>query len=335
MIDFQTLRRTWIVDEIGVNHEGDEKVATDLIEKAARAGVDAVKFQTFEIEHYISTTQPDRWKRTKGFQLSREAFRRLRDVARANGVVFFSTPFGLADVDFLDKLATIFKVSSGDLTFLELIRYVATKNKPIIISKGLGTEAEIEAAVETVFKVRPSAETDGSLMLMHCVAAYPTEASDANLRNLLWLKQRFGLPVGYSDHTLGIKACELAVAVGAVALEKHFTYRKEDQTFHDHKISADPKDLTDLVAAVRQAETYLGRFDRLRTEDEKKVEAHMRRSIGAARDIKGGTPITREALTWLRPAWGLPVDALPRIVGRTLKRDISKGELIRHEDLAS
>src|SRR5262245_65758871 len=113
MIDFQTLRRTWIVDEIGVNHEGDEKVATDLIEKAARAGVDAVKFQTFEIEHYISTTQPDRWKRTKGLQLSREAFRRLRDVAPANGDVFFYPTIGQAQVYVLDNLDKLVKVASG------------------------------------------------------------------------------------------------------------------------------------------------------------------------------------------------------------------------------
>lgn len=334
-MDFTDLPRTWIIAEIGVNHEGDEAVAADLIRKAAAAGADAVKFQTFEVEHYVSTEQPERWERCKRFELSRDAFRRLALVAREAGVTFFSTPLGLADIDFLVELAPVIKISSGDLTFLDLIGHAARSGKPMIISTGLGTEEEIAAAVETVLAVRPSARQDGSLMLMHCVSAYPTPPEEANLRNMHWLTQRFGLPVGYSDHTLGTKACELAVAAGAVALEKHFTYRKEDQAFHDHKLSADPADLEALVKAVREAETYLGVPVRSRTESELKMVAHMRRSIATTVDVPAGVPVKREWLTWLRPQWGLGPDEMGRVVGKPLNKALKAGSIVRTEDLGA
>lgn len=334
ILNFNELNRTWIVAEIGVNHEGDEAVGADLIGKAAAAGADAVKFQTFEIEHYISTEQPERHARTKRFQLTRDAFRRLKQTADDCGVLFFSTPFGLNDVDFLDEIQPIFKISSGDLTFLDLIEKVARKGKPMIVSTGLGTADEVAAGVERILAVRPAAQSDGSLLLMHCVSVYPADGGDANLRNILWLKDRFGLPVGYSDHTLGTKACELAVAVGAVALEKHFTYRKEDQAFHDHLLSADPDDLVELVGAVRRAETYLGRYDRRPGEAEIKNAENMRRAIGTLADIAEGEVIRADQLTWLRPAWGLGPDAMGEAVGRTAKHAIKAGSLIRSEDLA-
>lgn len=333
-MNFKALPRTWIIAEIGVNHEGDEAVAADLIRKAAAAGADAVKFQTFEVEHYVSTEQPERWERCKRFELSRDAFRRLAKVAEEAGVTFFSTPLGLADVDFLTEIAPIIKISSGDLNFLDLIAHSAATGKPLIISTGLGTEAEIEAAVAAVLAVRPTAREDGSLMLMHCVSAYPTPAEECNLRNMHWLRDRFGLPVGYSDHTLGTKACELAVAAGAVALEKHFTYRKEDQAFHDHRLSADPADLIALVEAVRQAETYLGSPVRSRTESETKMLAHMRRSIATTRDIPAGVPVQREWLTWLRPQWGLGPQDMAAVIGKPLNKPLAAGAIVREEDLA-
>ena len=333
-MDFRTLDRTWIAAEIGVNHEGDEAVAIDLINKAAHAGADAVKFQTFEIEHYISTEQPERYQRTKGFQLSRDAFRRLKAAADAAGVLFFSTPLSFHDVAFLDEIAPIFKVSSGDLTFLDLIETIAATNKPMIVSTGLGSHDEIAAAVDRILSVRPSARDDGSLMLMHCVSVYPTDANNANLRNIQWLKDAFGVPVGYSDHTLGTKACELAVAAGAVALEKHFTYRKEDQAFHDHRLSADPDDLVALVAMVRQAERHLGNYERRPLEAEINNADNMRRSIGTIRDVAQGEVLSLDDLTWLRPAWGLGPDVMEAMVGRSVARAIPAGHLVREEDLS-
>jgi len=332
-MNFNQLTRTWIVAEIGVNHEGSEGIAADLILKAASAGVDAVKFQTFTPEHYVSTEQLERFERVSRFCLSYDAFRRLAKLANSLNLVFFSTPLGLADIDFLNEIQPIFKISSGDLTFHELIRHATRTGKPLIISTGLGTEEEIQAAIDVVFYERPSARTDGSLMLMHCVSAYPTTSEDANLRNIIWLSRRFNLPVGYSDHTLGIKACELATAVGAVALEKHFTYRKEDQVFHDHRLSADPTDLKGMVEVVREAEKYLGSEVRSRTEAELSMELHMRRSIGTLIDIPSGVPIERQWLTWVRPAWGLAPQEMDMLVGKSLNKFIKAGSLIRHEDI--
>ena len=331
-MNFKQMNQTFVIAEIGVNHEGNEDVAADLIRRAAAARADAVKFQTFKIEHYISREQPERYERTKRFQLSHDAFRRLAHVAEEAGLLFFSTPFHMDDVDFLDEIAPIFKVSSGDLTHLDLIRHIAAKRKPMIISTGLGIESEIAAAVSAVESVWSEARAQGGLLLMHCVAAYPTPAESANLRNIYMLAERFNLPVGYSDHTLGTKACELAVAAGATAVEKHFTYRKENQSFHDHGISADPKDMVELINAVRLAETYLGSKARQRTEPENML-THMRRSLGAALDIRAGTPLQKEHITWLRPAWGLEPKHCGYLLGRSLKRDVKAGQLIREEDV--
>jgi len=332
-LNFWDLDKTWIVAEIGVNHEGDSKMAAKLVRLAAEAGVDATKFQTFRAEHYVSSVQPERLRRVRKFQLSSEAFRQLAQIAKEQGVTFFSTPLHMNDVDFLDEIAPLFKISSGDLTHLALIAHTASKGKPMIISTGLGTREEIQTAVDTVLEVRPDAGSKGELMLLHCVAAYPTPAEEANLGNIRWLRDTFGLPVGYSDHTLGTKACELAVAAGAVLVEKHFTYRKENQEFHDHAISADPSDMRQLVLAVREAGTYQGAKERVRMPSEEKMLLTMRRSIGAARDIPCGQPVRREWLTYLRPAWGIPIGQVDTVVGRRLQRAVPAGDLIREEDL--
>ena len=334
-MDFRNLDRTWVVAEIGVNHEGDYDCAVDMIRKAAGSGADAVKFQTFRTEYYVSTEQPERFTRAKGFELEQSQFTQLASVAKECGVTFFSTPLHNDDIDFLKTIAPLIKISSGDLTHLSLIEHAAKTGLPLILSTGLGTQEEIASAIRAVEHVRPDIREEGDLMLMHCVAAYPTPAEQANLKNISWLQDNFGLPVGYSDHTLGTKACELAVAVGAVALEKHFTYRKEDQSFHDHHISANPTDLAELVSAVRNAEAYLGKYERQRGEEELKLLQHMRRSLGAVRDLKAGNVITAEDLTYLRPAWGLQPEQFDSVIGRSLVKDIVSGALIREEDLAS
>jgi len=332
-MNFNELGRTLIVAEIGVNHEGDVDVAADLVRQAAVSGADAVKLQTFEIQHYISSVQPERRDRTARFELTRADFRRLASVARESGLILVSTPLGFDDVDFLDELIPFYKVSSGDLTHLQLVRLVASKGKPLIVSTGLGTREEIAAAVEAVTQEQPDARESGHLMLMHCVSAYPTPPDEAGLANIRWLSEEFDLPIGYSDHTLGTKACELAVAAGAVAVEKHFTYRKENQTFHDHALSADPQDLTELVKVIRHAEVYIGPGPRERQPCEMPMLEHMRRSLGAAVDIRAGQPLAPAWIAFLRPARGVSVDRLDEVLGMRLKRDVAAGDLIRDEDL--
>ena len=333
-MNFRKLDRTWIVAEIGVNHEGNEDIAHNLIRAAAKAGADAVKFQTYVPEDFISKVQPERVEAVRGRALPHEAFRRLAKTAAESNITFFSTPLGLSDVDFLDGFAPIFKVASGEMTWIGLIERIARTGKPVVISTGLALEHEIKAAIDAVLAIRPSAREDGSLMLMHCVSAYPAPAPQAHLANIRWLIDSFELPVGYSDHTLGIKGCELAVAAGAVALEKHFTYRKENQTFRDHHLSADPADLTALVKAVREAEVYLGRYARERGAAEMENFKPARRSVAARVDIPAGAPVKAEWLTGLRPLWGIPVEESGRVVGRKLTRHVAAGDIIKDDDLA-
>jgi len=328
------LTRTWIIAEIGVNHEGDESKAADMVRKAAEAGADAVKFQTYVVEDYITAEQPERRQAVGARALSFDAFRRLAELARECGVTFFSTPLDYGSVDFLDEIAPLYKIASGDITALSLIRRVATKGKPVILSTGMASRDEIAAAIAAVLAEQPQAAENGHLALMHCTTAYPTPPEEAHLRNIGWLAREFGLPVGYSDHTLGIKACELAVAAGAVMLEKHFTYRKEDQSFHDHMVSADPRDMMDLVASVRRAEILLGSSERALRVPEKALLEPARRSLAAAVDIPAGVAIRAEWLTVMRPAWGLPPDRPEQVIGRTLVKARAKGEILRAEDLA-
>ncbi|MBF0118020.1 MAG: N-acetylneuraminate synthase family protein [Desulfobacterales bacterium] len=330
-MNFNELKRTFIIAEIGINHEGDFNIAAELVKKASECGVDAVKFQTFTPCHYVASDQPERLERIKKYALTSDHFKAIAKLAKSNGLIFFSTPFHPLNADFLDEIQPIFKISSGDLTFLELITHVAKKGKPMIISTGLGTKEEIRTAIEAVVKARSDIIEKGELMLMHCVSAYPTPDEEANIANIHWLADNFNLPVGYSDHTLGIKACELSVAAGAKAIEKHFTYRKENQVFHDHAISADPRDLKELVQAVRRAEIFIGRAVRERGPTESKMLNLMRRSIAAAVDIPAGIPVKREWLTWLRPAWGIPPERINEIIGVPLVRNIKAGSLIKEE----
>jgi N,N'-diacetyllegionaminate synthase len=331
--DFKNPGRTWIVAEAGVNHEGDLAVAEDLVRKAAESGADAVKFQTYQVEKFVSSVLPERRARSGRFQLSYRDFRRLADVAKECGILFFSTPLQTDDVDFLDGLAPLFKIASGDLTYLKLIRHAMSKGKPVIISTGAGTPAEVRAAVDAALTERPDAGETGNLVLMHCVAAYPAPDGDVNLRNITWLQREFGLPVGYSDHTLGIKTCELAVAAGATVIEKHFTYRKENQSFHDHHLSADPDDMRHLVAAIRTAETLLGGPERKRGQAESQLVEAIRRSVAAAVEIPAGQPLRREWLTGLRPGTGIPAENMESLIGKRLSRAVPTGDLIYAKDI--
>ena len=253
-VNFQQFSHTWVVAEIGVNHEGDLQKAHEMIQLAAEAGVDAVKFQTYSAERYVSSVQPERRARVKRFELTYENFETLAQDATSRRIVFFSTPLHPEDCFFLSKIAPVIKISSGDLTYLKLLEAAGRTKKPVILSTGMGSEKEIDDAVAALESVHPSIRSEGKLMLMHCVAAYPTSEHEVNLRNMEWLRERYRVPVGFSDHTVGSKACELAVAAGAVAIEKHFTYRRENQEFHDHHISADPSIMQEIVDSVRMVE---------------------------------------------------------------------------------
>jgi N,N'-diacetyllegionaminate synthase len=322
-----------VVAEIGNNHEGSLELAQDLIGRAAEAGVGAVKFQTITPESLVAPSQPERLQQLERFALPEGAFEKLSEVAKQQGVLFISTPFDMDAVDQLLPLVPAYKVSSGDLTFIPLLEKIARTGKPVILSTGMATMDEVRQAVRALDGIWGKSEgpTPG-LALLHCVSAYPTPSDQANLAMISTLR-RLGHVVGYSDHTLGVEAAILAVALGARIIEKHFTVDRARSTFRDHQLSADPSMMKELVTRVRSAVEMLGSVEKRVLPAEVATREASRRSIVAARDLLEGTTIEIEDLTWLRPSGGLSPGQEGLLLGERLGRSIGRGEPIRPEDL--
>lgn len=324
-----TDQRVVIVAEIGNNHEGDLAAATAMIRAAAEAGADVVKFQTIAPERLVSADQVDRVAQLKRFQLQRQQFEALAHIARDAGVMFMSTPFDLECVTWLDAIVPAFKIASGDNDFFPLLDRVAATGKPVLVSLGFGGHAQAASLVQ--FFTRTWAAHGVSapgLGLLHCVAAYPTPDEQANLGAIPSLRG-LGATVGYSDHTLGIKAAELAVAAGARIIEKHFTIDKGRASFRDHQLSADPDDLRRLVVAIRHAEQLMAIPVGAAPDMGPPL---ARRSIAAARAMAPGTIVAAGDLTWLRPGTGFRPGQEHELVGRTLRTAVAAGHLFHTSD---
>lgn len=327
-IDITT--RPLVIAEIGANHEGDVGTAKAMIREAARAGADAVKFQAYKAEKIVARTETARFAHFQQLSLPDPAFVELAGEAGANGLLFLSTAFDLDAVEFLDPLMPAFKVASGDLTFLPLLERMAQKGKPILLSTGMASLDEIQGALDTIqHAARISrGELGERVVLLHCVSSYPTAPEEANLRAIHRLSEAFGVPVGYSDHTLGILACLAAVAMGASVIEKHFTLRKERQTFRDHHLSADAAEMSELTRNLKVLATMLGSGEKGPMPSEQANRVSMRRSLAARRDIKAGDVISAEQITCLRPGTGLPPSQLHDVLGQVALEDIPAGHLI-------
>lgn len=319
-----------IVAEIGNNHEGDLALAEELIALAAEAGAQAVKFQTIRPEELVAGDQQARLAQLRKLSLPAEAHARLAARAKQEGVIFLSTPFYLDGVTLLDPLVPAFKVASGDNNFVPLLRRVAATGKPVLLSTGMADMGAVKVATAELESVWLENGVAPGLVLLHCVSAYPTPASEANLHAIRSLA-RLGYPVGYSDHTLGIDACLLAVALGARVLEKHFTISKNHSEFRDHKLSADPAELRLLVERVREVTTMLGDGEKRIMPSEQPHAA--RRSIAAAHELPEGHRLSPGDFTWLRPGDGLPPGQEEFLVGRFLRRAVKPGDRITPADV--
>ena len=331
--DTDLSERVLIVAEIGNNHEGSYALAEELIGRAAEAGVDAVKFQTFRTEHYVSRRDDARFERLKSFELSHDEFTKLAAVARQEGIVFLSTPFDLESVRFLDALVPAFKIASGDNTFYPLIDTVARRGKPILLSTGLADTTRVQHAKAVIEAVWAEIGVAPGLALLHCVSSYPVPPAQANLAAIGRLRAEFDCTIGYSDHTLGIEACRVAASLGARIIEKHFTLDKNHSEFRDHQLSADPGEMTELVRAVRQTETLLGSGEKRPQECEQTAERALRRSITAVRGLASGAVVTWEDITWVRPGGGLPPGKEHLILGRKLAKPVRGGDRITLESV--
>lgn len=324
----------FVIAEIGNNHEGSLGVAKRLVEAAATTGVDAVKFQTFRTEHFVARENVERFARLKGFELPPSAFGTLAELAHSLGLRFISTPLDLGSVDVLEPLVDAFKIASGDNTFYPLLERVAGTGKPVLLSTGLLDAAGVRRSVSYLREHAPAAG-GRQVAVMHCVSAYPVPPEQANLSAVTELTRELDCPVGYSDHTVGIDAVPLAVALGARIIEKHFTLDKNYSSFRDHALSADSDDMRELVRRVRTAWQMRGTGAKAPQPCELEQERGMRRSIVAAGDLPEGHVLSADDLMWVRPGGGLAPGEESSLLGRRLTRGVHCGERLLPGDVVA
>jgi N,N'-diacetyllegionaminate synthase len=331
----------FIIAEAGVNHNGDIQLAKKLIEAAKYAGADAVKFQTFKTEEVVSQKTrlvPYQKEFAKGcrtqfdmlkvLELTDQDHRELMSFARAMGIVLISTPGDFASVELLDKLGVLlFKIGSDDLTNVPLLKLVASKGKPILLSTGMSTLAEVKEAVRVIHGVKRV-----PLVVMHATTEYPCPLKDVNMRALSTIKDAFGFPVGYSDHTAGVSASMAAVSRGASVIEKHLTI---DRTLPgpDHTSSYEPEEFKIFVKLIRETEECLGSAEKAPTAVEKRDINCIRKSITVKVDLPKGAVLKKEHLAIKRPQAGLLPKEYFRIIGRKLKKSVKRDTPIKKSDL--
>lgn len=323
-----------VIAEIGNNHEGDFGLAAEMIHAAVAAGAHAVKFQTIQPERLVSATQAARIEQLGRYAFSRDQFVDLAGIAHAAGAMFLSTPFSPDVVAWLNPLVPAFKIASGDNNFTPLLEAVAATGKPVLLSTGMTELAGIDTACQTIENAARANGQSSEVALLHCVSAYPTPPEQANLRAIATLARETGRVVGYSDHTLGIDAAVLSVALGARVIEKHFTLSKTQSDFRDHALSADPGELAELVRRVRLAQTLLGTGEKTMQEGEMPTAAAARRSIVARTMLPAGHLLTNRDIDWLRPGGGLAPGQESLILGRRLTQAVVRGEMIKPDMVA-
>jgi N,N'-diacetyllegionaminate synthase len=334
----------FVIAEAGVNHNGSLRLAKKLVDVAEIAGADAVKFQTFKAEKLVTKEgkmaeyqkknigrEESQLEMLKKLELDYSDFIKLKKYCDKKRIIFLSTPHTSDAVGFLESLVPAYKIGSGDLTNIPFLKKVAHKQKPIILSTGMSTLKEIKDAVKSIKRI------NNKLILLHCTTSYPCPRSDVNLRVMETLRQEFKLPVGYSDHSLGIDVALMAVKLGAVILEKHFTLDRKIEG-PDHKASLDPDELKKMVRRIRIGDypkfnkVVLGRKEKKPTKNELKIAKLARKSITAKQDISKGTIITKGMLEIKRPATGIQPKYLEKVIGKTTRKNIKKDTLIKFDD---
>ncbi len=332
------IKKTFIIAEAGVNHNGDIVLAKKLIDVAVTAGVDAVKFQTWKTELLVTeqaemaeyqklNTQKteSQFQMLKRLELSYDAFSELKQYCDQKGIMFLSTPDEETSATFLNDLQPIFKIGSGELTNTPFLRHIASFKKPIILSTGMGTLAEIEQAL-TALTNAGTARND--ITVLHVTTQYPTPMEEVNLNAMLTIKQAFpGINAGFSDHTLGIEVPIAAVALGATIIEKHFTLDKS-MTGPDHLASLDPHELADMVKAIRNIERAMGHGRKEPTDSELQNLKIVRKSLVAKTAIKKGDTLSQLNMAIRRPGNGIPPSRWGDIENTIATKDYQSGDLI-------
>lgn len=328
-----TDRDVLVVAEVGNNHEGNLECARALVRAAAECGAGAVKFQTYRTRAVVAPADRDRFERMSRFELTPDAFAELSALAASLGLLFISTPLDLDSVAVLEPLVDCFKIASGDNDFYPLLDRVCATGLPMLVSIGLSDLDQVRATVRFIDDRWRSNGARAELGVLHCVSSYPAPVEDANLAAIGAVHRELDLTVGYSDHTLGIDTCVLAVAAGARIVEKHFTLDQHASDFRDHQLSADRTELARLVSEVQRVSRIVGPRGKTVQPSERAGVTAFRRSIVAAVDLPAGHQLQDADLAWMRPADGLRPGEEARVIGRVLNRAIAAGDRIRGTDV--
>jgi N,N'-diacetyllegionaminate synthase len=332
--------KVFIIAEAGINHNGRLDLAYELVDVAKEAGADAIKFQTFKAENVVSrvadkaeyqkkatSSDESQLEMIKKLELSFDDFVKLKIYCDKKGIMFLSTPFDHQSIDFLYNLIDIYKIPSGEIINYPYLKHIAAKNKHIIMSTGMANLGEIEEAIDTIRSVNSEAQ----ISLLHCTTNYPTPYEEVNLKAMQTLAAAFKLPIGYSDHTLGIEVPIAAVAMGAKLIEKHFTLDKK-LTGPDHRASLEPGELKEMIKAIRNIEKALGDGIKKPNKSEIEIMKVARRSLITTRDIRAGEIIKESDIIIKRPGTGILPKFKEIVIGMRIINNISQDEPFRWEN---
>jgi len=331
---------TYIIAEMSANHAGSIERAKEIIRVAKDCGADCIKIQTYtpdtitiNCDNEYFQIQEGTWKGENLYSLYGKAYtpwewhKELKEAANKIGIDFFSTPFDKTSVDFLESIdIPFYKIASFELVDIPLIRYVASKGKPIIMSTGMGTQEEIREAVEAAYL-----EHNDRVVLLKCSSAYPAIPDDMNLRTIEDMRERFHLPVGLSDHSLGSLSATTAIAMGASVIEKHFCLSREISN-PDASFSMTPGEFSAMVSDIRKVEKALGRIT-YGPSDQEQNNLKFRKSIFVVKDVNEGEPLTEENLKVIRPGFGLKPKYFQDVLGKNAARALKRGTPLKWEDI--
>jgi N-acetylneuraminate synthase/N,N'-diacetyllegionaminate synthase len=325
MVGWQGKHGPYLIAEIGGNHEGNFEYAQKLTDLACDSGVDAVKFQIYKCDTLVNKSEsPERYSHFERFQLTQNQHIKLAKKCRDKGVTYVASVWNVEAIEWIDPYMNFYKIGSGDLTAYPILKKIASIAKPIILSTGLSTLEEVKEAVNYIQSQNKRYKDPDYLALLQCTSMYPIPDEDANLKVMNLFREEFQLAVGYSDHTIGADAVEIAVAMGAEIIEMHFTDKRESQSFRDHHVSFTCEEIKSLIDKIRKIKSLQGSIKKepAKSEIDAGHVATFRRAVYPDGDLKSGTVLQENDLTILRPNHGIDARDYKKLIGKKLRKDV-------------
>ena len=336
------MKKTYIIAEVGPNHQGKFEIAKDMVLQLSKIGVDAVKFQlnfpencysddSFKPKYQVENDDnPSQLEMSKKFQLSLEEHIELYHICNENNVDYLCSAFEMKGISFLTNELDIpyYKISSGEILTLDLLEYISKQNKSILLSTGMATYEEIKESIDVLEK-----NGKKEITVLHCISNYPTPAEDVNLNVMLEISKKFNVPVGFSDHTLGNEAAIAAVTLGATVLEKHVTFDKNAEG-PDHKASSTVQEFAELVQSIRKVEKMMGSREKIFSDQELEIKRSVRKSIVSTRDLEEGHILSDDDICYKRPGFGIKPTDKNLILGKKTVKAINANKVILPEFLS-